>query len=132
EFVGALVQLRRRFSQLRSRHWLEGRKANGEPDVLWLRPGALGMKGEDLRFPEGRFLAYVLGATNVNGEPLFVVFNASPEGIEVNLPAWPGVEHWSRVLDTNANLVLAESAPDAPGTRVTAPPVSILAFTGRP
>ena len=38
EFVGGLTRLRRRFPQLRLRHWLEGKKADGSHDVLWLRP----------------------------------------------------------------------------------------------
>ena len=47
--------------------------------VLWLTPGATEMTEEDWNFPEGRFLAYVLAATEPNGEPLFLVFNGAPE-----------------------------------------------------
>ena len=38
EFVGDLTRLRQRFPQLRPRHWLEGRKADGSYDVQWLTP----------------------------------------------------------------------------------------------
>jgi isoamylase len=132
EFVGALVRLRRRFAQLRSRHWLEGRKADGSHDVLWLRPDAAEMMEEDWKFPEGRFLAYVLAAAGDDGEPLFVVFNNAADGIEVTLPSWPNVMTWSRVLDTASNSVLTETAAEPSGAKLTAPATSILAFVGKP
>jgi glycogen operon protein len=132
EFVAGLSHLRRRFAQLRSRHWLEGRKADGSHDVLWLRPDAAEMKEEDWKFPEGRFLAYVLAAAGDDGEPLFIVFNAAADGIEFTLPSWPNVARWSLVLDTAKNLVLAETTTQPPGGKLTAPATSILTFAGRP
>src|SRR6185436_14395197 len=108
EFVGALVRLRRRFTQLTSRHWLEGRNGDNTHDVVWLRPDAAAMGDEDWNFPEGRFLAYVLAPPATGGEPLFLVFNAAPDDIEVTLPQWAGVNTWSRVLDTAANAVLQD------------------------
>ena len=132
EFIGGLSRLRQRFAQLRSRHWLEGRKADGSHDVLWLRPDAAEMKEEDWNFPEGRFLAYVLAAAGEDGEPLFVVFNAAADGIEVTLPAWLKVTRWSRVLDTSQNSVLVETTTEPPGAKLTAPATSILAFAGKP
>ena len=132
EFIGGLSRLRQRFVQLRSRHWLEGRKADGSHDVLWLRPDAAEMKEEDWNFPEGRFLAYVLAAAGEDGEPLFVVFNAAADGIEVTLPAWLNVMRWSRVLDTAQNSVLVETTTEPPGAKLTAPATSILAFAGKP
>ena len=97
---------RQRFAQLRARHWLEGRKADGNHDVLWLRPDAAEMQDDDWKFPEGRFLAYVLAAADDGGEPLFVVFNGAQEAIEATFPAWADVAHWTRVLDTAGNAVL--------------------------
>ena len=47
------------------------------------------MGEEDWKFPEGRFLAYVLAPPPTGGEPLFLVFNAAPEAIEVTLPSMP-------------------------------------------
>ena len=122
EFIGGLSRLRQRFAQLRSRHWLEGRKADGSHDVLWLRPDAVEMKEEDWNFPEGRFLAYVLAAAGEDGEPLFVVFNAAADGIEVTLPAWLNVTRWSRVLDTAQNSVLVETTTEPPGESSRRPP----------
>jgi glycogen operon protein len=131
EFVGGLTRLRRRFAQLRLRHWLEGQKADGSHDVLWLRPDGEEMKDEDWSFAEGRFLAYVLAAAE-GGEPLFIVFNAAENGVELTLPQWPKVANWSRVLDTAANSVLADEKAEPPGTKLIASPVSILAFAGKP
>ena len=61
DFIGHLTELRRRFPQLRSQRWLDGRRADGSYDVLWLTPAAEEMTEEDWKFPEGRFLSYVLG-----------------------------------------------------------------------
>jgi glycogen operon protein len=131
EFVGALSRLRQRFAQLRTRHWLEGKKADGSHDVLWVRPDGAEMQDEDWNFAEGRFLAYVLGAVD-DGEPLFIVFNAAGNGVELTLPTWQNVAGWVRVLDSAANSVLADDKPEAPGTELIAPPTSILAFAGKP
>ena len=61
DFIGHMTELRRRFPQIRSRRWLDGRRADGSYGVLWLTPSADEMKEADWNFPEGRFLAYVLG-----------------------------------------------------------------------
>jgi len=132
EFVGGLTRLRRRYPQLRLRHWLEGKKADGSHDVLWLRPDAAEMNDEDWNSPESRFLAYILAATEDRGEPLFIVFNAAENGVEFTLPPWANVASWSRVLDTAAHSVLPEEKSEVPGTRLIASPVSILVFAGRP
>jgi isoamylase len=132
EFVGALMQLRMRFPQLRSKRWLQGRKPDGSYDVLWLRPDATEMKEDDWKFPEGRFLSYVLAAPDEESEPLFLIFNAAPQAIELILPAWQGVGNWVRVLDTAANSILKEDFSQAPGAKLMAPAVSVLAFAGKP
>jgi glycogen operon protein len=132
EFVGGLTRLRQRFPQLRLRHWLEGKKADGSHDVLWLRPDAAEMNEEDWKSPESRFLAYILAGTDNGNEPLFIVFNAAENGVEFTLPQWANVAGWSRVLDTAANSVLAEGKTEAPGVKLIVSPVSIMAFAGRP
>jgi glycogen operon protein len=132
EFVGRLAQLRKRFPQLRSRHWLDGKKPGDVHDVLWLTPDATEMTEEDWNFPEGRFIAYVLAAPEQNGEPLFLVFNGASEGIDVALPEWNGVKRWTAVLNTTSELVLADGATEPPGTVLTAPATSILVFAGLP
>ena len=130
EFVGGLTRLRQQFAQLRSRHWLEGQRSDGGHDVLWLRPDAGPMKDDDWNFPEGRFLAYILAAPEDNGDPLFLVFNAAAEGIDVTLPTWRHVARWACVLDTAQNAVLAERNAEPPGSTFTAPATSILVFAG--
>jgi glycogen operon protein len=132
EFVGRLAQLRKRFTQLRSRHWLDGKKPDGSRDVLWVTPDAMEMTEEDWNFPEGRFLAYVLAAPAQGGEPLFVVFNGALEDIEVALPEWSGVARWTCVLNTGSDMVLENGATEPPATVLTAPATSILVFAGQP
>ena len=62
-FIAHLSEIRRRFPQIRAHRWLDGRRADGSYGVLWLTPAADDMKEQDWKFPEGRFLAYVLGPT---------------------------------------------------------------------
>src|SRR5436190_58264 len=46
-FIGHLTDLRRRFPQLKSHRWLDGRRADGSYGALWLTPAAEEMKEED-------------------------------------------------------------------------------------
>ena len=57
----------------------DGRRADGSYGVLWLTPSADEMKEQDWNFPEGRFLAYVLGPAEPGHVPIFIVLNAAPE-----------------------------------------------------
>ena len=132
EFVANLCRMRKRYPQLWLRHWLEGRRGDGSYDVLWVRPDAMEMNDEDWKFPEGRFLAYVLAAPDPGGEPLFLVFNGASDPIDIVLPSWTGIGSWSRVLDTVSGSVLAEDFSADVGATYSAPPASILAFAGKP
>ena len=49
--------------------------------TLWLTPAAEEMKEADWKFPDGRFLAYVLGPMEQGQAPIFIVLNAAPEEI---------------------------------------------------
>ena len=89
------------------------------------------MSEEDWHFPEGRFLAYVMAPLDRDGEPLLLVFNAAPEGIELTLPSWDGVRHWTCVLDTVSPAPLAEHRAGSPGDKLTAHTISIMAFAGQ-
>ena len=51
DFVGHMTELRRRFPQIRSQRWLDGRRADGSYGVLWLTPAAEEMKEAGLEFP---------------------------------------------------------------------------------
>src|SRR6185503_10512255 len=86
DFVGHMTALRRRFAQLRSQRWLDGRRKDGSYGVLWLTPAAEEMKEGDWNFPEGRFLAYVLAPMEQGQAPIFIVLNAAPEEIAFTLP----------------------------------------------
>ena len=51
DFIGHMTELRRRFPQIRSHRWLDGRRADGTYGVLWLTPAAEEMKEAGLEFP---------------------------------------------------------------------------------
>jgi isoamylase len=123
-----MTALRRRFPQIRSRRWLDGRRADGSYGVLWLTPEAEEMKEQDWNFPEGRFLAYVLGPIEQGGEPIFIVLNAAPEPIAFKLPKVPEYKIWQQVLNTaDTKQTVADFAS---GSEAKAPPRSALAFAG--
>jgi isoamylase len=127
DFVGLLTRLRKRFRQLRSQRWVDGRRADGSFGVLWLTPEAEEMTDRDWNFPQGRFLAYVLSPTK-DDEPLFVVLNAAAEPISFTLPKVLGCTAWDMLLDTTSAHHLATTQA---GARSKAPPRSVLAFAGR-
>ena len=128
DFIGHLSGLRRQFPQMRTHHWLDGRRVDGTYGVLWLTPAAEEMTESDWKFPEGRFLAYVLGAVEQGQPPIFIVLNAAPEEIAFKLPKLPEYSSWRQVLNT------AETHPNgvtfASGSATKAPPHAVLAFGG--
>jgi len=128
DFIGHMTELRRRFPQLRNRSWLDGRRGDGSFGVLWLRPDAEEMKAEDWNFPEGRFLAYVLGPLEQGRPPIFIVLNAAPEEIAFTLPKLTEYRSWRQVLNTTE----AKQGPAdfASGADNKAPPRSVLAYAG--
>jgi isoamylase len=127
-FVARLTTIRRRFPQIRTRRWVEGRRADGSFGMLWLTPKATEMAKEDWEFPGGRFLAYVLGPVEPGGEPLYVVLNAAPEPITFTLPKLPEYSRWTMLL--NSAVVAAEPQVHASGSDAKAPPRSVLVFAG--
>ena len=128
EFVGYMAQLRARFPQIRAQRWLDGRRADGTYGVLWLTPAAEEMTEQDWAFPDGRFLAYVLGPCEDNQNPIFIVLNSAPEGIAFKLPKMPEYKHWRQVLNTADNALSIAILPS--GSDIDAPPRSVLAFAG--
>jgi glycogen operon protein len=86
------------------------------------------MNEEDWKFPEGRFLAYVLGPTGKEQAPLFIVLNAAPEEIAFKLPKMSEYKNWRQVLNT-AETTQAP-ADFASGADNKAPSRSVLAFAG--
>jgi len=128
DFVGHMTEIRRRFPQIRTHRWLDGRRADGSFGVLWLTPAAEEMKEQDWKFPEGRFLAYVLGPAQPRQPPIFIVLNAAPEAIKFILPKMPEYKRWQQLLNTAD--VRQAVADYASGSEATAPPRSVLAFSG--
>jgi isoamylase len=128
DFIGHLTALRRRFPQLRSQRWLDGRRVDGSYGVLWLTPQAEEMTEPDWNFPEGRYLAYVLGPAEHGQAPIFIVLNAAPEAIAFKLPQLPDYQNWQQVLNTVADL--GTTLNFASGVETEAPPRSVLAFAG--
>jgi len=127
-FVTQLAELRRRFPQLRARRWVQGRLADGSFDVLWLTPRATEMAEQDWHFPEGRFLSYVLGPLKQGAPPLYLVFNAAMETIEFTLPVLPEYTRWTILLETVP--AFRADGEFRSGSKLEAPPRSILAFSG--
>src|SRR5256885_979777 len=128
DFIGQMTEIRKRFPQLRSRRWLDGRRDDGSYGVLWLTPAAEEMKEQDWNFPESRFLAYVLGPLEPGKPPIFIVLNAAPEAIAFKLPKLPESKSWQQLLNTaDVRETVAEFAS---GNDAKAPPRSVLAFAG--
>jgi glycogen operon protein len=128
--LSELNGLRRRFSQVRARRWVEGRRPDGSFGVLWLTPHATEMTEQDWNFPEGRFLSYVLGPVQQTDAPLYIVLNAAPQTIEFMLPALAEYSRWTPCLQTAREPQLGGELPA--GSKAHAPPRSILVFSGSP
>jgi len=127
-FVARLTTIRRRFPQIRTRRWVDGRRPDGTFGMLWLTPKATEMVKEDWEFPEGRFLSYVLAPLEPAGEPVYIVLNAAPEPINYMLPKLPDYSHWTCLLNSaspSAELEIHRSGGDA-----KAPPRAVLVFVG--
>jgi glycogen operon protein len=127
--VARLADMRRRFRQLSPRHWVEGKRPDGTYGALWLTPAATAMTENDWKFPNGRFLAYVLEEA-ADGRPLYIVLNAAPETIPFKAPSWPGSRAWKPLLDTTT----IDGVPTAKllkvGDMSASPPSSVLVFEG--
>jgi glycogen operon protein len=124
-----MTSLRVKFPQIRSHRWLGGKTTNGSYGALWLTPAAEEMKEADWKFPDGRFLAYVLGPMEPGGAPIFIVLNAAPEEIAFKLPNTPEYRSWQQVLNTTE--IKPTSAEFASGADTKAPPRAVLAFAGK-
>jgi isoamylase len=96
--------------------------------VLWLTPSAAEMTQSDWNFPEGRFLAYVLGPMEPGHAPIFIVLNAAPEEITFELPKMPEYRNWQQVLNTTE--IRQTTADFVSGAQTKAPPRAVLAFAG--
>jgi glycogen operon protein len=128
--VSKLTAIRRRFTQLRPRHWVDGRREDGSFGVLWLTPDAKEMTEQDWNFPEGRFLSFALGPLEHGQPALFVISNAAGEPIDFSFPEFGQPVRWTTLLDTA--LSIEDGAAFQSGSKATAPPRSVLVFTDAP
>jgi isoamylase len=128
DLISQLSALRKSFRQIRSQHWLDGRRPDGSFGVLWLTPAAEEMKETDWQFPESRFVAYVLAPVEAGRAPLFIVLNAAPEEIAFKLPRLAEYKSWRCLLNTaDPKETRAEFGA---GADTRAPPRAVLAFAG--
>jgi glycogen operon protein len=125
-FVAQLTDIRRRFTQLKAKRWLGGRKSDGKLDVLWVTPKGTEMTPQDWEFTEGRTLFYVLAPTANSEGALFIVLNAASESVDFILPPWPLAHNWESLLATVPLNSLATRY--AIGAACAAPPVSVTVF----
>ena len=127
-FLGQLVELRRRYPQLRAMRWLEGRRNDGSWDVLWLTPQGTEMTDRDWGFQGAHFLSYLLAPPGSKTSPLYVVLNAAPAPVAFTLPAVPHFRRWALLVDTAAHRRKPKTF--VAGARVQAPAASVLLFAG--
>jgi glycogen operon protein len=127
--VGQLTALRRRYPQLRARRWVDHWKPEGGYGVMWLTPQATEMQEHDWHFPEGRFLAYVLGPVEQGAPPLYIVLNAADTPIEIVLPNWPNCRNWTLLLDTAKQEIKSEPQPS--GNKLQASAHAVMVFGGQ-
>jgi glycogen operon protein len=86
------------------------------------------MTEQDWNFPEGRFLAYVLGPTQEGQPPIFIVLNAAPEEIAFKLPKLAEYKTWQLVLNSAELKPTVVRLPAGSDTKATAR--TVLAFAG--
>jgi glycogen operon protein len=126
--VAQLTGLRRRFPQLRPRHWVDGRRDDGSFGVLWLKPDATEMTEHDWNFPEGRFLSYVLGPAQAGQAPIYIVLNGATETIEITVPTLPEYNRWTLLLNTAPQAETGQEFPS--GSKSHAGGRSVSVFSG--
>lgn len=83
QFTSELLNLRRRFPQIRATDWLDGSNAQGQPDVRWLEADGSDIEPGTWHSSESNALATLL-----DGDPsLLMIFNGSAADETFNLPA---------------------------------------------
>ncbi|MFL6799600.1 MAG: glycogen debranching protein GlgX [Xanthobacteraceae bacterium] len=128
ELISQLAHMRVQFPQLRPRKWVEGRRVDGTFGVLWLTPHAKEMTQPDWNYPEGRFLAYVLGPSRPGQPLLYIALNGALHSIELTLPSLPGYPRWTVLVETALRPKRGDEF--SAGARLEAQPRSLLAMAG--
>ena len=112
-FVQALIELRRRHPILRWPAFLHALKSkDGIKDITWLGPDGREMTMEQWHDPEQRALGLMLnseahklvtdGGESIQGEIVFLIFNAQIDSVAFAMPALPREGAWNCLLDTAA------------------------------
>jgi glycogen operon protein len=112
DFVRKLTQLRHNHAILRRNRFL-GTEFNKELDVMdvtWIN--ANGEQISQEQWNDDHMLCFGMlidgraqptGIRKRGGDAtVMIVFNAAPNGVNFTLPAWPGGDGWTLILDTNA------------------------------
>ena len=123
--VGRLVVFRH--SQgLDRQTFFRGASASGiDPgDITWLRPDGGEMTETDWRFPDARFLAYLLRGSR---QPLLVMFNGHHEALEFSFPRSAGVDRWQVAISTANDTASSEETAEK---QYAVPPRSIVVMSG--
>ena len=129
DFIGHMTELRRRFPQLRSQRWLDGRRAGRLLRRVVADAGRRGDEGSRTGiFRKAGFSPMCSDRWNKGRPPIFIVLNAAPEEIAFKLPKMPEYKNWQQVLNTTE--AEQTSAEFASGAETKAPPRSVLAFAG--
>jgi glycogen debranching enzyme GlgX len=106
KFVAGLIELRRRFPQLRQRDWLTGeRNASGRRDVIWWHPAGHEMRMGDWQSPALGVFGLQLAATiGHDGAPsLLCLINREAQAVAFHLPEG----NWRQICDSGAELPFA-------------------------
>jgi glycogen operon protein len=131
DFVRVLTSLRRRYPALRRGRFLTGQPAVDDiPDVVWLTPQGVEKTEEDWRFPDARFLAFLLNGNTTpavseqgNSHLLFLL-NAHFDEIAFVVPTGYA-PRWELALDTAAKDGRGARRQLAPGEACNLPPKSM-------
>ena len=101
DFTAGLISLRKRFKQLRQRHWLTGTANDqGQRDIVWWHPEGREMTIQDWNSPQHGAFGFILSASNpdIEDESLLVLFNRNAHKLNFFLPTGP----WLQLCDSSA------------------------------
>ncbi len=109
DFTAGLIDLRRRFAQLRRGAWLTGETdESGQRDILWWHPEGREMSWNDWHSPHQRALGFILASEDTETTPqsLLVLINRDADALRFHLPTGP----WRQLCDSSADTPFAPLA----------------------
>jgi glycogen operon protein len=116
EFTKKLIHFRRRHPVFRKRGWFQGQLIHhtGAEDIAWFLPDGTEMSEENWSHDFAKSLGVFLNGHGIKsvgpkGEPIidntfYVIFNAHHEGLKYKLPPGKYGKHWTKVIDTHADV----------------------------